>query len=269
LINRSEEAIFARVTDFVIFAVSQSMHIYSLLQIGSFHTLHCEDALITTEIGPGRILLAVMDGCTMGDDSHLPSTLTAKLLRKISREIDFEIFRDRRELALGELEHMVLERLFAELRFLKNHIQLEKSELLCTLVMALVDVRTREANVIVVGDGWVDCNGEGTEFEQDNRPDYLGYHLAEDFGEWFGAQTQRLQFTNVHELSIATDGILSFQQAVLGEFEPVSSAEIVDQLLRNRAGRESTTMLQARLKHIAQHHGQGPTDDLAILRVIL
>jgi Protein phosphatase 2C len=245
------------------------MHIYSLLQIGSFHTLHCEDALISTEIGPGRRLLAVMDGCTMGDDSHLPSTLTAKLLRKISKEIDFELFRDRREMALGELQRLVLERLFGELRFLKNHIQLEKSELLCTLVMALVDVKAREAHVMVVGDGWVDCNGVGTEFEQENRPDYLGYHLAEDFGEWFGAQMQRLQFTNVQDLSIATDGIVSFQQAVLGEFEPIASDGIVEQLLRNRAGSESTTMLQARLKHIAQHHGQKPTDDLAILRVIL
>ncbi len=242
---------------------------YTLLQIGTFHTTHCEDDLITAEVGPGRHLLAVMDGCTMGTDSHLPSTLCAKLLRKIARELDFAAFRERNQMDLRELQQVILRRLFEELRFLQNHIQLEKSELLCTLILALVDVKTQTAEVIVVGDGWVDCNGIGTEFEQDNRPDYLGYHLHEDFEEWYAAQTQRLSLADVRDLSIASDGILSFQQAVVGEFEPIAVEGIVQALLRDTEGCNATTMLQARLKDIAQRHGQRPTDDLAILRVML
>ncbi len=242
---------------------------YSLLQIGTFHTTHCEDDLITAEVGPGRLLLAVMDGCTMGTDSHLPSTLCAKLLRKIARELDFAAFRERQTMDLPDLQHTILQRLFEELRFLQNHIQLEKSELLCTLILAVLDVKTKTAEVIVVGDGWVDCNGIGTEFEQDNRPDYLGYHLHEGFEQWYAAQTQRLSLADVHDLSIASDGILSFQQAVVGEFPALDSEGIVQTLLRDKAGSASSTMLQAQLKHIAQHHGQKPTDDLAILRIVL
>ena len=245
------------------------MKIYSLLQIGSFHTHHCEDDLIAAEIGPGRMLLAVMDGCTMGTDSHLPSTLCAKLLRKIARALDFEAFRERKALDLPTLQALVLQRLFEELRFLQNHLQLEKSEMLCTLILALVDAPSQTAEVIVVGDGWVDFNGIGTEFEQDNRPDYLGYHLHEDFAAWYGAQRQRLSLENVHDLSISSDGILSFERAVEGEFEPIAAEEILQQLLRNADGNEAKTMLQAKLKQIKQSHGKQPTDDLAILRVIL
>jgi hypothetical protein len=245
------------------------MPVYTLLQIGTFHTLHCEDDLIVADLGPGRMLLAVMDGCTMGTDSHLPSTLCAKLLRKIARALDFEAFRTGTALPLVDLQRTILRQLFEELGFLQNHIQLEPAELLCTLVLAVLDTKAHTAEVIAVGDGWVDCNGIGTEFEQDNRPDYLGYHLKEDFEQWYAAQTQRLSFSDVHDLSIATDGILSFQQAELGNFEALDQEGIVQLLLRKTDGQEATTMLQAQIKHIARAHGLRPTDDLAIARVVL
>jgi hypothetical protein len=97
----------------------------------------------------------------------------------------------------------------------------------------------------------------------------LGYHLHEDFEQWYAAQTQVLSLKDVRDLSIASDGILSFQQAVAGEFEAIASEGIVQTLLRETGGSDATTMLQAQLKHIAQRHGQRPTDDLAILRVML
>ena len=63
--------------------MKRPMKIYSALQIGEYHTNHCEDYLFIGEIGSDKILCAVMDGCTMATDSYFVSTLVGKLLRKI------------------------------------------------------------------------------------------------------------------------------------------------------------------------------------------
>jgi hypothetical protein len=43
------------------------------------------------------------------------------------------------------------------------------------------DTDAGAGQVMVIGDGLVSIDGQLTEYEQDNRPDYLGYHLGEDF----------------------------------------------------------------------------------------
>jgi hypothetical protein len=68
------------------------MNICTTLKIGSHHTNHCEDYLLTAEIGKNKMLCAVMDGCSMGTDSYFAATLTGKLLRKICREISYKEF---------------------------------------------------------------------------------------------------------------------------------------------------------------------------------
>ncbi|MCG2613851.1 hypothetical protein LZZ85_06145 [Terrimonas sp. NA20] len=62
------------------------MQISSCLQIGEYHTDHCEDYVYRGQIRDGLTVCAVMDGCTMGEDSYLISTITGKLLRKIVME---------------------------------------------------------------------------------------------------------------------------------------------------------------------------------------
>ena len=50
-------------------------------QIGEFHINHNEDFLVSCEIGNDKMMIAVMDGCTMGTESYFASTLIGKLLR--------------------------------------------------------------------------------------------------------------------------------------------------------------------------------------------
>jgi tartrate dehydratase beta subunit/fumarate hydratase class I family protein len=68
------------------------MKIYELIQMGDFHSNHCEDFGVVANLGKNKMLCAVMDGCTMGTDSYLAATLTGKLLRKIAKEIDYKEF---------------------------------------------------------------------------------------------------------------------------------------------------------------------------------
>ena len=46
---------------------------FEFTQIGEFHINHNEDFLVSHEIGKDKMMIAVMDGCTMGTESHFAS----------------------------------------------------------------------------------------------------------------------------------------------------------------------------------------------------
>ncbi|MCC7454370.1 MAG: protein phosphatase 2C domain-containing protein, partial [Crocinitomix sp.] len=190
------------------------MKIYSALRIGEYHVNHCEDYLFVGDIGEDKILCAVMDGCTMGIDSYFVSTLVGKLLRKISIEKGYEELYQADVIPnnLEKLLKSILKELFIELIITKNQLLLERNEMLTTLIILLADKRSKKGLVLVIGDGLVNINGKITEYDQDNKPDYLGFHLTEDFETWYTNQSQKLFIENLQDISISTDGIFMFKQ---------------------------------------------------------
>ena len=244
------------------------MIIHDISVIGTFHTNHNEDFHIVNEIGEDLILIAVMDGCSMGKESHFASILIGKTLRKIAKELSFKNFVERRKLELLELLKEVLSSLFADLRQWKSKLMLEKDEFLSTLLLGIVDVKEYNAEILCVGDGLVGCDGELYEFEQDNRPDYLGFHLSEDFEEWFLAQSQNLSFSAFSDLSISTDGIFTFKQSNYQESPDISETDLVHFLLTNKEVGASGNLLKLKLKELEAHYGIKTSDDLSIIRIV-
>jgi hypothetical protein len=197
-----------------------------------------------------------MDGCTMGTDSYFISTLTGKLLRKILKARNYLEFYQP-TLALEPLSlqlKSILRSLFDELKICKNQLQLSREELLTTLIVLLAN--EAEGILLVVGDGVVSIDGQVTVFEQDNKPDYLGYHLQEDFDQWYDKQTL-LNFSKWQDISIATDGIESFKALEGGH----TDVDPISYLLTD------TTLLDKKLKYLEHEAGLRPTDDLAVIRV--
>jgi serine/threonine protein phosphatase PrpC len=235
--------------------------IYTLLHIGESHENFCEDFLITEELINDRLLLAVMDGCTMGKESSFASMLVGKILRKIVKE---RFFLNLSETTLIKEQKAILKSLFEHLRVSKNLLLLDKEEMLTTLILMIIDVKKSEGEVIVIGDGCVCINGKVTEFEQDNKPDYLGYHLGENYEEWFSKQTQRIDFQNFTDVSISTDGIWSFSDKIKNqqEFEPINY------LFINKSNQENKGMLANKLRRLTDELNNKPLDDLAIIRLI-
>ena len=62
------------------------MRIYKTINIGEFHTNHCEDYLIEEQIATNEKLIAVLDGCTMGTESVFASILYGKILSLLSKK---------------------------------------------------------------------------------------------------------------------------------------------------------------------------------------
>ena len=243
------------------------MNIYQVLQIGDHHVNYCEDYTLATEIGNDHFLAAVMDGCSMGEESYFAATLVGKILKKIAKEIGYQAFFEKRNLVTEIVLKDIFKRLFKELQLLKNQLQLDTEELLTTIVLLVLDKRDWSGEVLVVGDGVVVFNGELIEFEQDNKPDYLGYHLATDFEQWFIRQEQKLSLSNIEDISIATDGIFTFRN-FNNEVYKKYEVDLVEFLLKEKGDTKNSRMLIKRLKKIEEKWGLRPTDDIGIIRLI-
>lgn len=235
-------------------------------RIGSHHTDHNEDACVTEELTDRHVMIAVMDGCSAGTDSHLASTLVAKILRKIARQTNQRTFAERRQPTVNELLRDTLRTLFADLRRLNAELALDYDELLTTLVLAVVDREGPRAEVLTVGDGVVACDGEIVEYDHDNKPDYLGYHLHDDFDDWWNLQTQRIVCEDFLDLALATDGVFSFRPFSRDPYRPVADDELVKFLLTARDEGEVETLYRRQLLYIRDKFGLEATDDLTIAR---
>lgn len=245
------------------------MRIYKLSKIGEFHTNHNEDALVIADIGDDKLLLAVMDGCSMGKESHFASTLTAKILRKVSKEISYQTFVERDNKTIGQYLKLILHRLFVEIGQIKNQLLLETEELLSTLILGVLNKSSKSIDVIIVGDGLICSNGILYEYEQDDQPDYLGYHLFEDFESWFQNQNQKISLENINDLSMVTDGIFTFRNFNGKKYPELKEEKVISLLLVDKTGKNQENMLLKKMLELKNEFGLMPGDDLTIIRILL
>ncbi|WP_405204994.1 protein phosphatase 2C domain-containing protein [Aquimarina sp. LLG6339-5] len=244
------------------------MKIYSALKIGNFHTNYCEDFLIKEQLSSNRFMIAVMDGCTMGKESVFASILIGKILRNVAKEKFYTDFieSDSSELVLCLKE--ILQKLFNQLKVFKNSLGIETEELLSTLIIGIVDKKTSTGEFLTIGDGLICFDNNVVEYEQNDKPDYLGYHLNEDFNSWYLLQKQRLSIKSFKDLSICTDGIFSFKNFKNKKHQK-KEMEIIQFLLKDKAGIEYDHFLEKKIQDLEIRMDQILTDDLAIIRIIV
>jgi serine/threonine protein phosphatase PrpC len=245
------------------------MKTYHLSTIGAFHTNHNEDYFLIHEIGKDKLLLAVMDGCTMGTDSYLAATIIGKLLRKIAKETHYKAFIQKTNHHEQDILEETMRQLFAALKTTQQHLDLQTDELLSTILLAIFNRETHAAAIIIIGDGVICCNGRIIEYEQDNKPDYIGYHLHENFEEWYANHTQYLTLHHIRDLSLATDGIFSFQKFDNHDYTPISDTALAELLLIQTAYSDNENKLQKTLIDIAKKYGKKPSDDLTVVRLVI
>lgn len=242
------------------------MKVFQTLCMGQHHNLHCEDYLLHATIGTQRRLFAVMDGCTMGRDSHFAAALCAKVLKKIALERGYLEFKAGTQPDPKLEIKSILQRLFQELKSIKYQLLLDQYDLLNTLILLLWDEIQAAGAIIVIGDGAVYQDGQLHVFDQENRPDYLGYHLEEDFENWFAQQKQQIFIDDFQNLSISSDGILSFApfdgETYLNTLDPIHF------LLDDPQYAEKENMLEKKVRILEKEYGLKPMDDLAIIRLV-
>lgn len=245
------------------------MMIHQYTQMGTFHENHCEDYTIFADLDDSRVLMAVMDGCTMGTESYFASALVGKILKKIAYEEFHKSYHRSVSPHLEDLLKTVFHKLFTSLKGYSSDLNLDRNELLTTLVLGIVDLNTQVAFVQVIGDGLVFCDGQASIFDQDNTPDYLGYHLRENFTSWYINQDQKLYFENVKDLSLSTDGIFTFYPYQGEEPEAIAESYILDFLLKDQSELTNERMFTKKLLQLERTYNVKPTDDLGIVRMVI
>lgn len=241
------------------------MQIHSTLRMGAFHSNHCEDFLIYEPAGTQHWLFAVMDGCTMGRESHFAAVLCGKLLRKIAKKHFYLRDFDAAENNAAFLK-VILKELMLELKQIKNGLDLEVNELLTTLVLALVDTKEKNAEVITIGDGLVSIDGKITVFDQNDKPDYLGYHLADDFEPWYKRLDQRISIRGFKELGLTTDGIFTFRKKQGNTAE--DDWRFHADFLLHASTEQHPNWLTNQVNDLTDNGKWILNDDLAIIRII-
>lgn len=240
------------------------MNIYTALTIGEHHVNFCEDNLLNVKIGENFYLIGVFDGCSMGNESHFAATLTTKILKKVAIEMDFMVFKAKQ--GIENLLKQAIKRLFEELITIQNLLLLSKYDLLNTLLIGVLDAQTNTAKFLAIGDGVLIADDKTFVFNQNNQPDYMGYHLHEDFESWFSLQRQFVILENWKDITISTDGIFTFKNFDNKNYS--KSIEVIQYLCEDKQFLENENMLNKKMHLLATQYGLKPTDDVAIIRVI-
>ena len=245
------------------------MHYFQLSHIGQFHVNHNEDFLVIEDIGTNRKLIAVMDGCSSGTDSHFASTLIGKVLRKLAMQEAYREYAQQSGKALKALREFISLSLFEELSHLNRQLDLKSDEILSTLILGIVDDQSHRAELLVVGDGMIHVNGDNIEYENDNKPDYIGYHLNMDKHLWYQTRTEKLSVTNLTDLTISADGIHTFKNFDGQSYPALSQEKIMDMFFSSRDNIDNENKLKKTLIEINKVYGLMPSDDLTMIRVVV
>lgn len=245
------------------------MKVYSTLQLGEFHPIFCEDFLYWKQVHKDWLIAGVMDGCSSGKDSHFAATLFGKILKKILKELPYWEVKnpilELKNISIENLSKEILKQLFETIQKEKNNLFLEVEELVATCIIAVYHIPTQSALITVSGDGVFAINNELIIIEQDDKPNYLAYHLDKPFEEWLSQHTERSFFQQVTNLAISTDGVLSFAKNSTESVEEINPPEF---LMVNTDFQQQDNMLNRKCLYLQQEYALKPNDDVAIIRII-
>ena len=186
---------------------------------GIQHANFNEDNLFESRLGKSFFVAAVMDGCSTAVESHFASALYKKSLRKALKVLqNLAHLQDSvklEKMTPSEISDFIWAQLFSDLKKNKRQLFLRFEELLSTMVLSVINIKTGAAQVSVSGDGLFWVNGERFGVDQGNQPDFLAYHLGKPFDPSDDQRIPRWEFSKVESLIISTDGLLKFRKGNL------------------------------------------------------
>jgi hypothetical protein len=222
----------------------------------------------------GRYFLGVVfDGCSGGNESHFASSLFGKIFKQITSE--GAMAGNTIEEKAKNFVHSFVKKLFE----VKVSLQLEDNDMLATFVMLIYDKVHGEALTLTVGDGVIHCDGQLIILENErfkfshpttyrDMPDYIAYDLVElgldrtFFDHWYENHVKVNKFTNPSDISISTDGILTFKT-------PEEEVDTVAFLIKDDTWSNNKIMLSKKVNVLKTKYKTVHKDDISIIRLIL
>lgn len=254
----------------LLFYFIKIMIIQTILKRGSDHHNFCQDFLSIGE-NDKYVYLAVFDGCSGGIYSHFASALFGKAFKDVV--LNFPASSETQETNAKLMVYMISRKVSE----VKQILKLNVSELLSTMIFCSIDKQTKECKIYAFGDGFISVDGhdiviKNTRFIEkengENMPDYIAYDLDliesyADFEYWWSTKSDKYSFENVQNISIASDGILTFKK-FKQEGEEIDA---INYLIHDEKFIDNKIMLERKCNILANKHFMTHTDDLSIIRV--
>ena len=159
----------------------------------------------------------------------------------------------------------ILGQLYEDLKKVRKNLLLKLDEILSTIVLMIYDLNENAAWINISGDGLVVCNGILKEIDQENMPDYLAYHLDIKFDDWLQNQTQTLEYKNIRDISISTDGITKLKKNPQRVSRDVDIIDLF--LIQEPKGSQERALFNTYLSLIEEEQ-YITYDDLGIIRLM-
>ncbi len=242
------------------------MLIHKYIKRGLNHANYCEDFILHETLGDKYDLFGVFDGCSSGIDSHFASSFIAKIIRSEFYKLDTG-----QGLGLEEFVKKLLLKVVFTLKEQKQSLNLDRDELLSTIILFLYDKKSDSGIIVSIGDGVVSINGKHSLIDEDNIPDYLAYHLDKinseaEFKMWYMVHTRQYFVDNLTDVSISTDGATSFVKTAKHDNEETINP--LDYLFTDKFLINNKAMLGRKCNLLERKHHLVNADDLGIIRLV-
>ncbi len=239
---------------------------HQYIKKGTAHENYCEDYTFIHKIDNKFIVAGVFDGCSGGIESYFASAIYGKTFRNFAKAINFSLFINTEEI----IKHLVYKTI-TNIKSFADNFFISDNELLTTVIILIADLSENKGNIFCIGDGFVSINGENHEIDQNNTPDYLTYHFdeitnIEKFENWYENQQNKFEFTKIEDITISTDGVLSFVTEKLKE-EGKSKSEIIDFITNDTSLINNKSMFGRKINILKNKFGMVNSDDLGIVRI--
>lgn len=248
------------------------MKIHSVIKKGEDHPVFCEDFLSMGDTGR-YFIGGVFDGCSGGNESHFASSLFGKIFRQIITDRAFS------GNSMEEMGKTFMVSFVKKLFEVKISISLEDNDMLATFMLIIYDKVHGEALTMTVGDGVIHCDGETTIIENErfkethpkqykDMPDYIAYDLIElglnknRFSEWYDSHVIVKKFEDPQDISISTDGVLTFKT-------PQEEVNILEFLFEDDKWMNNKIMLAKKVNVLRMKYKSVHRDDVSIIRLII
>ncbi len=259
------------------------MNIKSILKRGKGHTDFCQDALFHYE-NDDLLIACVCDGCSEVKDSHFASNLFVKTLKKelfdlLKKEtqrmkslVNSENVFIEERIETNEFSENLLYSFFQKIASIQINLGLSANDLASTFIFLFYNKSKDEGIIYMFGDGVLQINNDTIIIDHDNMPKYFtvywdeltGEHLP--FANFIKQYPQKWQFTNLQNIVISTDGVLSFENNDLNPDE-ARDFLIIDETL-NKKSIISQDSFYDKKYNVLSFKGWTHYDDLGIIRIV-
>lgn len=213
----------------------------------------CEDSFFVKETDE-LIYGCICDGCSTGIKSHFASQAICYAFEKTASNY-INMFPITSERAVRAI--------IANIFMIKSILTLDNMNFLSTLLMFQYHKPSKKLLIRAFGDGFYSVNDVECIIDQNNIPDYIGYHLNDDYknlGDYLDKYPERL-YIDVEKFLISTDGIERIER---GALQKEATIEPLKLLLHPPTGK---TYLD-RMWNLIKKDGFILSDDLTIVSYV-